>query len=98
MGRRKLADRRVPAAVLAESPPGGAEHHGRGYSGGRPVRRSRRPPRSRPPWGRGGLVAAREVQAKGRSFYVVEARDRVGGRVLNHGIGNGVSERPLAWT
>jgi monoamine oxidase len=38
-----------------------------------------------------GLVAARELQAKGKSFYVVEARNRVGGRVLNHSIGNGVS-------
>ena len=31
-----------------------------------------------------GLVAAREVAAKGRSVLVVEARKRVGGRVLNH--------------
>lgn len=31
-----------------------------------------------------GLVAAREVAAAGRSVLVVEARDRVGGRVLNH--------------
>src|SRR4051794_7501530 len=31
-----------------------------------------------------GLVAAREVARKGRSVLVVEARERVGGRVLNH--------------
>ena len=31
-----------------------------------------------------GLVAAREVARKGRSVLVVEARQRVGGRVLNH--------------
>ena len=31
-----------------------------------------------------GLVAAREVARKGRSVVVVEARKRVGGRVLNH--------------
>ncbi|MDX6371492.1 MAG: monoamine oxidase [Nocardioidaceae bacterium] len=31
-----------------------------------------------------GLVAAREVAGKGRSVLVVEARKRVGGRVLNH--------------
>ncbi|MDN4162560.1 flavin monoamine oxidase family protein [Nocardioides abyssi] len=31
-----------------------------------------------------GLVAAREVAARGRSVLLVEARDRVGGRVLNH--------------
>lgn len=31
-----------------------------------------------------GLVAARDVARRGRSVLVVEARDRVGGRVLNH--------------
>ncbi len=31
-----------------------------------------------------GLVAARKVARSGRSVLVVEARDRVGGRVLNH--------------
>ncbi|MGA8256355.1 MAG: FAD-dependent oxidoreductase, partial [Nocardioides sp.] len=31
-----------------------------------------------------GLVAARDVASKGHSVLVVEARDRVGGRVLNH--------------
>ncbi|GAA5142792.1 FAD-dependent oxidoreductase [Nocardioides marinquilinus] len=31
-----------------------------------------------------GLVAARDVRRGGRSVLVVEARDRVGGRVLNH--------------
>ena len=31
-----------------------------------------------------GLVAAREVARRGRSVLVVEARKRVGGRVLNH--------------
>ena len=31
-----------------------------------------------------GLVAARDVAAKGRSVLVVESRKRVGGRVLNH--------------
>src|SRR4051794_15587231 len=31
-----------------------------------------------------GLVAARQVARSGRSVLVVEARDRVGGRVLNH--------------
>jgi len=39
--------------------------------------------------GLAGLSAARELQANRRSFLVVEARNRVGGRVLNHSIGNG---------
>jgi monoamine oxidase len=37
-----------------------------------------------------GLTAARELVAQGRSVVVLEARDRVGGRVLNHPVGNGV--------
>jgi monoamine oxidase len=41
-----------------------------------------------------GLTAAREIAHRGRSVVVVEARDRVGGRVWNHDLGHGVvSER-----
>ena len=36
-----------------------------------------------------GLVAARQVARSGRSVLVVEARDRVGGRVLNHKLKHG---------
>jgi monoamine oxidase len=36
-----------------------------------------------------GLVAAREVSRQGRSVVVLEARDRVGGRVLNHTLSDG---------
>ncbi len=36
-----------------------------------------------------GLVAARQVARRGKSVLVVEARDRVGGRVLNHTLGSG---------
>ncbi len=36
-----------------------------------------------------GLVAARQVARTGRSVLVVEARDRVGGRVLNHRLRSG---------
>src|SRR5215217_1971798 len=43
--------------------------------------------------GLAGLTAAREIVRAGRSVVVVEARKRVGGRVLNHHLGNGrVSE------
>lgn len=41
-----------------------------------------------------GLSAARQIARSGRSVVVVEARDRVGGRVWNHDLGGGaVSER-----
>jgi monoamine oxidase len=39
--------------------------------------------------GLAGLAAAREAVAAGASVLVLEARDRVGGRVLNHDIGDG---------
>jgi monoamine oxidase len=39
--------------------------------------------------GLAGLAAARAVAAAGGSVVVLEARDRVGGRVLNHDIGDG---------
>src|SRR3954454_25133611 len=39
--------------------------------------------------GLAGLTAAREVQRAGGTAAVLEARDRVGGRTLNHDIGDG---------
>ena len=39
--------------------------------------------------GLSGLVAARNVRRQGRSVLVVEARDRVGGRLLNHELRDG---------
>jgi monoamine oxidase len=39
--------------------------------------------------GLAGLTAARIIQAAGKKVVVLEARDRVGGRLLNHSIGDG---------
>ena len=39
--------------------------------------------------GLAGLTAAREIAKAGRSAIVLEARDRVGGRVLNHSLSDG---------
>jgi monoamine oxidase len=39
--------------------------------------------------GLAGLVAARELRRQGREVIVLEARDRVGGRTVNHPIGDG---------
>ena len=39
--------------------------------------------------GLAGLSAARDLAAAGRTVAVLEARDRVGGRVLNHPLGDG---------
>ena len=39
--------------------------------------------------GLAGLAAARRLSARGASVVVVEARERVGGRLLNHDIGDG---------
>ena len=38
-----------------------------------------------------GLVAARQVAERGRSVLLVEARKRVGGRVLNHHLDQGAT-------
>jgi monoamine oxidase len=39
--------------------------------------------------GLAGLTAARELTRRGKTVVVLEARDRVGGRILNHDLGNG---------
>ncbi len=39
--------------------------------------------------GLAGLSAARTIAAAGRSVVVLEARDRVGGRIVNHDLGDG---------
>ena len=39
--------------------------------------------------GLAGLTAARHIQQQRGTVQVIEARDRVGGRTLNHPIGDG---------
>jgi monoamine oxidase len=41
--------------------------------------------------GLAGLAAARDLAAAGRSVQILEARDRVGGRVVSHPIGDGTN-------
>jgi monoamine oxidase len=49
--------------------------------------------------GLAGLTTARELAAAGRSVIVLEARDRVGGRIVNHPVGDGkIVEMGGQWT
>ena len=47
--------------------------------------------------GLAGLTAARDLLAAGRDVVVLEARDRVGGRILNHEVEGGVVEVGGQW-
>lgn len=48
--------------------------------------------------GLSGLVAARELRSRGVNVVILEARDRVGGRTLNHPLGDGkVAELGGQW-
>lgn len=47
--------------------------------------------------GLAGLTAARDLRAAGRDVVVLEARDRVGGRILNHEVDGGVVEVGGQW-
>ena len=66
---------------------------GRRAAGVQLARRPPVPPAPPTSWSSGaglaGLTAAREIVKAGRSVIVLEARDRVGGRVLNHSLGGG---------
>lgn len=48
--------------------------------------------------GLAGLAAARDLTAAGRSVVVLEARDRVGGRIVDEAIGDGkIAEMGGQW-
>lgn len=47
--------------------------------------------------GLAGLAAARALYAEGRDFLLVEARDRLGGRILTQNVGAGAFDLGPAW-
>lgn len=47
--------------------------------------------------GLSGLSAARKLHKAGKSFVVLEARDRVGDKTLTHHVGDGIVELGAAW-
>ena len=47
--------------------------------------------------GLAGLAVARELYAEGRDFLLVEARDRLGGRILTQHVGAGAFDLGPAW-
>ncbi|HEU4977377.1 MAG TPA: FAD-dependent oxidoreductase [Solirubrobacteraceae bacterium] len=80
------------AAALPSSAQARAKHHAKAK---KPTKRIRKRTADVVVVGAGfaGLTAARRVMQAGRSVIVLEARDRVGGRALNHDLGGGqVSE------
>jgi monoamine oxidase len=88
--RRGLIGTAAGAAVLGAGTPAEAAQRKRKR---RPRRRSRKADFVVVGAGFAGLTAAREIVKAGRSVLVVEARNRVGGRVLNHHLPGGeVSE------
>ncbi len=85
--RRHLITGAAAATAAAALPDAAAAKRGRSR------RRTRRADVVVVGAGLAGLTAARELVAAGKSVIVLEARDRVGGRILNHDLGDGkVSE------
>jgi monoamine oxidase len=90
-GQDRATDRRLTRRRLVGAGAVGAA----GYAIGGPAAGAEAAPRARKVdvivvgAGLAGLAAGRKLKQAGKSFVVLEARDRVGGRTLNHHLGHG---------